>query len=162
MKTFMSKLTIIGLVFLSISCNHDYNRKTMTFDGTEVFKMVSMFDNRLDESVGTMNISNTNVKINNGTCSFGGDYSADDTNLKFFFTNVERSSDICEGDFNVMEVMMSGLSDPKNGYGLKIHAFNSDWVVLAVNNESSGKVDSMIGQKYYENADSLYATEESN
>ena len=151
MKTFLT----LSLLTLTIACNGELHRKAMQFEGTEQFDVVSLYGANQEKGLGSMSLSNSEVNISSGVCSFGGVYSVDNANLKFAFSDARRSAFTCEGLYFDLEAKMGGLVDSSKGYGLKLDVFNSDWVVLGVDNESSQKIDMIVGQKLRVNPHSL-------
>ena len=150
MKTFTAILALSMLCSTFLCEEHSYDRIDMTFQYKLDFNLVSVLGKSIastDKEFGIISVNKQKMLINSGKCSFGGIWKGDTTKLEFGFNSVTGSSFPCTGTYFDLEAQMSKLRDPKKGYGLRMKAYGSDWLVIGMENDANKSIDMIIGQR---------------
>ena len=160
MNKLITQFTIALLITLAVrSEKHSYSRKAFKFTNDQTYKIVNVYSNKMIGSEAKMTVNDKELVVKDKQCSFGGKYSYNSKNIQFAFTDVMRTMVVCEGPLWDMEARMGSLTNPKNGYALRLKVYNSDWVIIGVENPAAKSIDMLIGQRSLSNKNSVEQSE---
>ena len=160
MNKLITQFAFALLITIAVrSEEHSYSRTAFRFSEDVTYNLVNVYNTKMAGSEATMVVNNNNLTVNHGKCSFGGKYTYNASNIQFAFTNVMRTMMVCNGPLWDMEARMGSLTDPKNGYALRMKVYNSDWLIIGVENPAAKKIDMLIGQHVLSNGNPVNTSE---
>ena len=154
MKTFTAILAL-SMLCSTLLCEpeaHKYARKAFKFGNGRTFEIVDILGDRVknDNQAGQLTIKNDNISIKSNNCEFGGKWRGRVNKMEFGMRpdKVNWSITPCTGIYGDLQDRMLRLKNTKKGYGLRMHVYGSDWIIIGMENDANQSIDMIIGERF--------------